>query len=245
MNSTVARLCALAVTATLLIAAIGASSEDLQPSARLVLVAAVLGVVAPLFWAGGTGSAAATVGRIAGWSLAVAVLAVLLATAFDAGPPARVAAGCGMLFLVMLVTHALAANLELLVRPWATDDSGSREVATWLSTAALAVLASAPLWLGPAAELVSDSQARALDAVVGMSPLTHLAVASGNDLLRNQWFYQHSNLAGLQFSYPRPAALVPAYLALLAVLLVPQVLRMWRGPAMRVAALHSTTESHR
>ena len=31
-----------------------------------------------------------------------------------------------------------------------------------------------------------------------MSPLTHLAVASGNDLLRNQWFYQHSNLASLQ-----------------------------------------------
>ena len=32
--------------------------------------------------------------------------------------------------------------------------------------------------------------------------LNNLAVATGNDLLRNQWFYQHSNLAGLRFDYP-------------------------------------------
>ena len=67
---------------------------------------------------------------------------------------------------------------------------------------ALALLGAMPLWLGPAAELLSGQHPWTIDAVIGLSPLTHLAVASGNDLLRNQWLYEHSNLAALQFSYP-------------------------------------------
>ena len=62
----------------------------------------------------------------------------------------------------------------------------------------LALLGSLPLWLGPAGELLSGRQPWIIDAIVGMSPLTHLAVASDNDLLRNEWLYQHSNLAALQ-----------------------------------------------
>lgn len=40
-------------------------------------------------------------------------------------------------------------------------------------------------------------------------------MASGNDLLRNAWLYQHSNLAGLQFDYPGLAGLAWFYAALL------------------------------
>ena len=45
-------------------------------------------------------------------------------------------------------------------------------------------------------------------------------MASGNDLLRNQWFYQHSNLASLQFSYPGLARIAWSYVCLLVLALV-------------------------
>ena len=82
----------------------------------------------------------------------------------------------------------------------------------------LALLGSLPLWLGPVAELLSARHAWVIDAIVGMSPLTHLAVASGNDLLRNEWLYQHSNLAALQFSYPGLAHLAWSYASVCSML---------------------------
>ena len=80
----------------------------------------------------------------------------------------------------------------------------------------LALLGALPLWLGPVGELLSDRHEGLIDAVIAVSPLTHLAVASGNDLLRNPWFYQHANLAALKFSYPGLAELAAAYAAVTA-----------------------------
>ena len=85
---------------------------------------------------------------------------------------------------------------------------------------ALALVGSLPLWLGPACELLSGRHPWIIDAAIGISPLTHLAVASGNDLLRNQWLYQHSNLAALQFSYPGLADVAVAYAAVLLLLVL-------------------------
>ncbi len=85
----------------------------------------------------------------------------------------------------------------------------AREAAGRSAAVALALLGALPLWLGPVAETLSARHDWAIDAVVGASPLTHLAVASGNDLLRNQWFYQHANLAALLFSYPGLGAASP------------------------------------
>ena len=82
----------------------------------------------------------------------------------------------------------------------------------------LALAGALPLWLGPAAEMLSQGRQTLIDAAVGLSPLTHLAGASGNDLLRNQWLYQHSNLATLPFSYPGVAALAGSYAAAIALL---------------------------
>lgn len=62
--------------------------------------------------------------------------------------------------------------------------------------------------------MLSARHAQAIDTVLGLSPLTHLAVASGNDLLRNPWLYQHSNLSGLQFEYPTLTSLAWFYVAL-------------------------------
>ncbi len=87
-----------------------------------------------------------------------------------------------------------------------------------------------PLWLGPTAEVLARTQPWIIDAVVGMSPLTHLAIASGNDLLRNEWLYDHSNLSRLAVSYPGLASLLVSYGSiLLALALVALVQRSpWR-----------------
>ena len=114
-----------------------------------------------------------------------------------------------MLMLILLVTHALAAGLE---GHWRGQSADAERPARWPAAAAaivLALLGSVPLWLGPAGELLARRHPWIIDAVIGVSPLTHLAVASGNDLLRNPWFYQHSNLAALQFSYPSLAGYHP------------------------------------
>jgi hypothetical protein len=232
-GSTALRLAGLALTALLVIAALAASFQDLQASGRLVLLTAVLAALAPLFWPGGAETPQATARRVLGWSLAVALLGAMAAFAgAGTAPAARIAAACAMLLLVCVVTQGLAAMLEALLAGHAADAAVARDTAAWLATATLAALGAMPLWLGPAAELAAPSHPGAVDAVVAASPLTHLAVASGNDLFRNQWFYQHSNLAGLRFDYPRVAPLVGGYTALaVALLLVPVILRGRPKPA--------------
>ena len=106
-------------------------------------------------------------------------------------PFARILPACAMLMLILLVTHALAAGLEGRLRGGSGDAESAREMAGRTAAIVLALLGSVPLWLGPAAELLARRQPWIIDAVIGVSPLTHLAVASGNDLLRNPWFYQH------------------------------------------------------
>jgi hypothetical protein len=230
------RFAGLAATTLLLLAALGASDPDLQSSARIVLVAAVIGLLAPLFWPGRADTPGLTALRIAGWSLAASALAGVAAMLSGTGlaSPPRAAAACAVLFLVLVVVHAVAAAVESLLQARTKQAGSARESAAWLATAALATLAAAPLWLGPAAELASAGRPQAVDAAVAVSPLTHLAVATGNDLLRNQWFYQHSNLAGLRFDYPRLAPVMTAYCLLAAVLLlVPAVLGTRKGAAAR------------
>jgi hypothetical protein len=219
-----ARWAMLAVAGALMLAAFGATTTELQPSALRVAVTAVIGLIAPLFWPGSAATPARTALRIVAWSAAAACLAAIaLRIAGNPGQPfAQILAACGMLLLILLVTHAVAAGLEGRLRAQSGDAETAREMAARAATLGLALLGSLPLWLGPAGELLAGRYPWIIDAVVGMSPLTHLAVASGNDLLRNQWFYQHSNLAVLQFSYPSPAQLILSYGSVfLALALIP------------------------
>jgi hypothetical protein len=207
-----------------ILAALGATAPDQQPSALRLLVAAVIGLLAPLFWPGVAATPRRTALRIAGWAAGVAGLAALLLAAL--GLPARPAGNalaiCTMLMAIMVVTHALLAGFESALRARSLDARAARACAGGSCTLVLALLGSLPLWLGPAGELLSARHEWVIDAVVGASPLTHLAVAGDNDLLRNEWLYQHSNLALLQFSYPGRAGLAWTYAAacLLLALLV-------------------------
>jgi len=247
MTEIAARFAGLAATALLLLAALGASDADLQASARIVLVTAVVGVLAPLFWPGRAATGAITIARIVGWSLACAGLAAAVASlsGLGVGRLPRAATALAVLFLALVAAHAVAATLEGLKLGRGAGPEAARESAAWIATAALVTLGAAPLWLGPAAELALADRPGAVDAVVAVSPLAHLAVASGNDLLRNQWFYQHSNLAGLRFDYPRLAAVMTAYGLLAAVLLLVAAVRGSRRAAAATATSTTFEEEHR
>lgn len=224
----VASFAALALTALLVIAAMGAYSSDLQGSARLVLITSVIAVLSPLFWPGRAATSRATAWRTLGWSLGATLLAAI--AAFSVGSTPHIASACVMLMLICVTTLGAAAWAESLLARRGADTASARNASAWLATALLAVPAAAPLWLGPAAELAAVERPRALAAVVAVSPLTHLAIASGNDLLRNQWFYQHSNLSGLRFDYPRLLPVFAGYAALSLVLVgVPAIARSPRA----------------
>jgi hypothetical protein len=232
-RGTITSFAALTVTVLLVAATLGAYPwSGLQGSSRLVLVASVIALLSPLFWPGRAATPRATGWRILGWSLAAATLAVIATS--GAGKLLHVATAAVMLLLICIATLGAAAYLEsFFVRRSAATATAS-DASAWLATALLAIPAAAPLWLGPTAELASAERPYALQAVVAVSPLTHVAVASGNDLLRNQWFYQHSNLAGLRFDYPRLAPVIATYAALgFALVLIPAVARPRRQPGSK------------
>jgi hypothetical protein len=224
--------------ATLLtVAAFEAGSAEVQPSAQRVLVTALVAVLAAVFWPGVAARPVRTALRVVVWSLAAALLAAVLLWLFGQGlqRAAGVATSCAMLLLMLLVVHGLAAVLQPLLASADEGSPGAPGDAGLLVAWCLVLLGSVPLWMGPVAELVSARHAWAVDAVIAASPLTHLAVASGNDLLRNTWLYQHANLAARPFSYPELPALVGTYtalgLGLAACLLAGPLARGRRGAA--------------
>lgn len=214
----------------LVLAATGVAAPGWQASAQRVAVCAVFGLLAPLFWPGRGSTLSGTLGRIAGWTVLVAGLAfatvVLLVR--PAQPLASHLGVCGMLWLVLLLTHASAAALQTS-GPGAVGAAVARERAGRSVCLVLALLSALPLWLGPTAERLLPRYSGAVDLVAGLSPLTHLALAAGNDLLRNPWFYQHANLAGLQVNDPGFATLWGGYGAVfVAIGLAVAARRQWR-----------------
>jgi hypothetical protein len=204
----VARLALLLATAALALIAAGAMASDLSPSALRVMVAAVVGLLAPLFWPGIAPTASRTALRMVTWTTALVCSAAILLRVFGhaSQPVMPDLEVCAMLWLILMAAHAASAAIEPRLRGRTLDDAGARAMAGVAVAVLLALLGSLPLWLGPAVELLSARQGGAIDTALGLSPLIHLAVAAANDLLRNAWFYQHSSLAGLSFSYPGLAA---------------------------------------
>ena len=210
----------LLVASLSILAAWGATSAAGQPSSLRVEVTAVIGLLAPLFWPGRAATVSRTSLRVVAWSAAAAASAAIVLLAHPAQRAGAVASTCAMLMAILVLSHAAAAALE---RRWiaSTTDAGSaRELAARATASALAGLGTLPFWLGPAAESLSARHPGIIDTVVGLSPVTHLAVASGNDLLHNPWLYEHSNLALLAVSYPGLATIAWGYASACAVLAI-------------------------
>jgi len=214
----------LFLAALLAVACLRAVAPDLPQSGQRVVVAAAVALLAPMLWPGLAATPLLTALRVLLWS-AVAVFGVVCAALLGpwlygfAAPGFEPVFLTGALLLALLLwVHTLVALLEAHWRSGARSPEAAREMAAGTVALLLALWAALPLWLGPWAELLSHEHEWVVDAVIGASPLTHLAVASGNDLLRNPWLYQHSNLAALPFSYPVLAGLVWFYAAASAVL---------------------------
>ena len=191
-----------------------------QASGLRLAAAALVAVLAPLFWPGIAATAAKTALRVLGWSAAAALAAglVVIATRLLGWPQPlpRVLATCAMLWPILLLTHAAVAAIEWQRR--AEAGSSARESAGRAGALLVSLLVALPLCLGPVAELLTDRWAGFVDTVVALSPLTHLAVAGGNDLLRNDWLYSHSNLAALPVAYPGLPGLFGFYASVCLVL---------------------------
>jgi len=78
-----------------------------------------------------------------------------------------------------------------------------------ISTAIL-LTATAPLWMAPLAEQLPAISS----TIVNISPLTYLAVISDYDFLRSAWFYRHTPLGGLRYTYLTPYLFTGIYLAM-------------------------------
>jgi hypothetical protein len=224
----------LAVATLVTLAALGAADADLQASALRLMASCVVAMLAPLFWPGVGSTRKGTLLRVVGWSLAAAGLAALALGIY--GTPRQSLLGvfqaCAMLWLVLVVTHGAAAFLDHRWFDASRIALASREMAGRVVALVLALIGSLPLWFGPAAETLASRHDGAVDAALAISPIVHLAIASGNDLMRNEWFYQHSNVASLQFEYPGLPAIAMSYsTALLAMGLLVVAFPRRRPPA--------------
>jgi hypothetical protein len=73
-----------------------------------------------------------------------------------------------------------------------------------------ALITSAPVWLGPVAEIYQADDV-IVNSVVSLTPLTHFSVAAEYDYLRSEWMYQNSAFGSLPFAYPGFAGITACY----------------------------------
>lgn len=219
----------LCVAAAAVALSAGLANRELGGSLRLLLAVAVPALLSPLFGANAAGLQLVP-SRALGWACSTALLAA--ASWLGAGelPLDRLLAPTLVALAIVLVAALAQVVLVRVLAAGGIAAATATEAACWLVTATLWLLAAAPLWLGPVADLAAKSGPAAAEAVVAASPLVHLAVAAGQDLLRTEWFYAHSSLGSLQFDYP-PLAVIAMGYTLVTVVLALLALVLSRGNA--------------
>jgi len=208
---------ALCVAAGAVAMTAGLAGRELNGSLRLLLVVAVPTLLAPLFAAGGS-TPQRVPSCLPAWALAIALLAAI--SWFGAGglPPDRLLVPALLAFAIVLAAELARAVLTRALAVGGGNATRAREAARWLVAAVLWLLAAAPLWLAPLADLASSNGPAVAETIAAMSPLVHLALATGQDLLRTEWFYAHSSLGSLQFRYPSLTAIAAGYAVMVTVL---------------------------
>lgn len=151
--------------------------------------------------------------RAMAWSSLAAALTFAMPVATGMAPPLPAASLATVVWLVTLALQLLVACLVGLAR--ASEQTTARIAVT----AVYAALSAAPLWLGPAAQLLG-SQSGWPTRIVALSPAAHLAGAIQCDLLRTTWLYAHTPIGGLRFDYPQFNAILLSYLAATVLLAV-------------------------
>jgi len=203
----------LAGTAIVVALALGIAGPDTPPATRLLLAVAAPVLLLPLFYGEAARASTALVACIVGWLCSTLLLGVV-AILFGARPATAQLAPLLLVALgIVVVTRLAAGTTTRLLQASGLDEPLAREWARWLAAAILWLLATAPLWLGPLAALGADADPGRASAIVAASPLVHLGVAAGQDLLRTQWWYAHTSFGSLQFDYPSLAAIARAYVA--------------------------------
>lgn len=92
--------------------------------------------------------------------------------------------------------------------------------------ALLLALAGLPLWAAPLVEWAGNPPLLTA-LVVGVSPLTVFAVALEFDFLRSEWWYAHSALGSLRYTYPGGEILFAALAVLPGIYAVRHVRPAW------------------
>jgi hypothetical protein len=210
---------ALAGAAAIAAWSLGIAQDDVAPSIRVVTVATLPALLAPLFGRDADGTPGTLGGSVATWLLATLLLTGLAALASGAALPvtrlpAPLLVALGVVLTAALATAAASRGLQIAGAPRETAQEWSR----WLVVAALWLLAAAPLWLGPLADLGASTGPGLAEAIVTASPLVHVAVAAGQDLVRTQWFYAHTSLGALPFEYPALPVIAFGYVAAAVIL---------------------------
>jgi squalene-hopene/tetraprenyl-beta-curcumene cyclase len=131
---------------------------------------------------------------------------------------------------VLLLVSAFASLLVIAAR---LLDSRFTACCTAIALAGLS--AGAPVWFAPIAERLSDMQFLT-DLSIAISPLSYLAVIADFDYLRTPWFYAHSALGSIRYSYPNPWILAAAY-AVTAGIGLALILRRKQVPFVAAAIL--------
>jgi hypothetical protein len=152
------------------------------------------------------------------WALGTLLLAAAVWLSAGGWPPSRsivpLTFALGMVVTARLAAIAVAGAL----RSNSMAGTAVDEWARWLVAATLWLLTAAPLWLGPLADLQAREGTAVAEAIVAASPLVHLGLAAGQDVLRTQWFYANSSLGSLQFDYPSLTSVALGYAFTAAVL---------------------------
>jgi hypothetical protein len=198
---------ALAVVSAIIVFASAAASGPVPPSQALFVAAVAPALLAPLFWPRERSSSRRLLGGVLAPVVVFALLVIALRVNRGVPVPAGQFAITGLTLAGLLaVVHQAAALLERVLGRLGAPASPALEWSYWLSTVALWMAAATPLWLGPVADLGARMDPQVPTRVLALSPLAHLAAASGYDVLRGQWFYGHSSLGALQVAYPHVGA---------------------------------------
>lgn len=219
MISRLTTILALAGTSGVVVSALDARAGGLPATGSALAAIAAPVLLAPLFWP----REAATLRQVLECVIAPIIAAALLAGAFAVAgigsmPLGSLAPTLAVALGILVVAYLCMAAVDGALRRLGADGRRAHEAAVWCVVAILWVSAAAPLWLGPIADLWARVEPGFPSTILAGSPLVHLAVASGYDLLRSQWFYGHSSLGALQVEYPRVATLLISYAAAGAVL---------------------------